>query len=254
MDLDRTSPQPLYVQLADAIESDIRHGLRRTGDRLPTEEQLLADLHVSRVTVRQAMKVLEVRGLITRHRAKGTFVAGPRVMQDLSVLRGFYDTLVTQGVEPETQLLQYGPVTPPAAVRKILGQDDAVLLVRQYWAGSSPLAVVTGFLHPAAKAVPKAVAEIVPTYHILQMVLGLKIDHAELAIRAVPAPLAEARRLDIKLHAPVLLVERTTFGPAGEALEHALLHLRADAHELALTIAGPAPVAQAMRPTGGSRG
>ena len=212
----------------------------------------MADHGVSRATVRQAMKTLEARGLITRHRAKGTFVAEAKVMQDLSVLQGLYDTLITQGIEPETRLLEYGPVIPPPAIQKALRQNDAVLLARQYWVHSSPLALVTSYLHPGAKAVPRAIAEIVPTYHILQVLLGLRIDHADLAIRAIAAPPDEARRLGLHPRAPILVVERTTVGPAGEALEHAILHLRADAYALALTVRGPAPVARAMRPTGES--
>ena len=53
--LDKQSPIPLYHQLLNWIREMILSGQWKSGTRLPTENELVADLGISRVTVRQAL-------------------------------------------------------------------------------------------------------------------------------------------------------------------------------------------------------
>jgi GntR family transcriptional regulator len=57
---------PLYLQIASAIDGGIADGLYEPGYRFPPEPKLAASLGVSRLTLRQALTVLERRGLIDR--------------------------------------------------------------------------------------------------------------------------------------------------------------------------------------------
>lgn len=61
------------AQLSGLIES----GEYRPGDRLPSERELSEALGVSRVAVREALKVLESAGRVTIRRGAGTFVVYP---------------------------------------------------------------------------------------------------------------------------------------------------------------------------------
>lgn len=75
--LDRSSPVPLYHQIEHALLDLIRHrGLAR-GDLFPSEHELVAVFSVSRLTVRNAVDRLVERGVLTRQRGRGTFVADP---------------------------------------------------------------------------------------------------------------------------------------------------------------------------------
>ena len=69
---------PLYYQLKLHIESQIRSGIWRPGDQVPSESDLGEKFHISRTTVRQALGELVNQGLLTRVQGKGTFVAHPR--------------------------------------------------------------------------------------------------------------------------------------------------------------------------------
>lgn len=75
MRLFRDSPIPLYQQLLKEVRSRIQKGEWTAGSRLPNELDLVRDLGVSRMTVRQALSAAVDAGLLVRMRGKGTFVA-----------------------------------------------------------------------------------------------------------------------------------------------------------------------------------
>ncbi len=62
------------------IEAAMRRGDLRRGDRLPTEIELAEQFQVSRTSIREALKVLEILGLLDVKRGAGTFIAtAPRM-------------------------------------------------------------------------------------------------------------------------------------------------------------------------------
>ena len=69
-----------YRQIADALREAILRREYRPGDALPREEDLAERFHVTRPTIRQAIRVLRQEGRITTRRGQGTFVrVGPTV-------------------------------------------------------------------------------------------------------------------------------------------------------------------------------
>lgn len=63
-----------YQQVADRIRARIQSGELRSGQALPTENQLAASYRVSRPTVRAALAVLRAEGLIESQQGRGAFV------------------------------------------------------------------------------------------------------------------------------------------------------------------------------------
>ena len=66
---------PKYIDLARDLMREIAGRSLEIGDRLGTEQELSDRYGLSRVTVRQALEVLEKEGYVLRKRALGTFVA-----------------------------------------------------------------------------------------------------------------------------------------------------------------------------------
>lgn len=66
---------PKYVDLARDLMREIVGRSLEIGDRLGTEQELSERYGLSRVTVRQALEILENEGYVSRKRALGTFVA-----------------------------------------------------------------------------------------------------------------------------------------------------------------------------------
>ncbi len=65
----------LYDRVADYVEELIIEGKLHAGDQLPPERELTKKLGVARGVVREAIKVLGARGLVTVEPGRGTFVA-----------------------------------------------------------------------------------------------------------------------------------------------------------------------------------
>ncbi len=66
---------PLYLQVASALSRRIEIGEWRPGQKISTLAELEAEFQVARVTVRQAVEVLQDEGLVRCLQGKGTFVA-----------------------------------------------------------------------------------------------------------------------------------------------------------------------------------
>jgi GntR family transcriptional regulator len=71
----KTSPGKRYEQVAMLIAKWIESGELGEGEQLPAISALAESFSVAVVTVRQALHLLESRGLIDRHQGRGTFVA-----------------------------------------------------------------------------------------------------------------------------------------------------------------------------------
>jgi GntR family transcriptional regulator len=69
------SPTPIYVRVADWIESRITSGELKSGSRLPPERELAQDTGVAYDTIRRAAVLLRERGLIITVHGRGTYVA-----------------------------------------------------------------------------------------------------------------------------------------------------------------------------------
>lgn len=88
LSLDRTSPQPLFDQLAQQIRQLIREGRLKAGDAIPGDVALAQALQVNPRTIRQALAGLVEAGLVKRVRKAGTFVTDAnRTLRDRI---GFY--------------------------------------------------------------------------------------------------------------------------------------------------------------------
>ncbi|NIK69482.1 MULTISPECIES: GntR family transcriptional regulator [unclassified Paenibacillus] len=65
----------LYKQIQMEIKGRIASGQLRPLDRIPSEQELMDEFKVSKITVKNALTELADEGLVTRIQGKGTFVA-----------------------------------------------------------------------------------------------------------------------------------------------------------------------------------
>src|SRR5207237_10648442 len=128
------------------LAGQIATGALAPGDRLPTEQDLAEWFGVSRMTLRHALAELARRGLVTKSvgRRGGTFVAAPKLEQDLTTLAGFSEQLRRHGMQPGARVLfaTQRPAGPVSAAALELAEGDPVHEVRRVRLGEGRPRVV----------------------------------------------------------------------------------------------------------------
>ncbi|MFT4125323.1 MAG: GntR family transcriptional regulator [Gordonia sp. (in: high G+C Gram-positive bacteria)] len=236
VDLDRSTPVPLYHQLAQAIESAIANGDLAPGDRLENELDLAKRLKLSRPTIRQAISELVDKGLVVRKRGVGTQVVQTPVNRSVE-LTSLFDDLDSAGMHPTTEVLEYRRVLPDDEVRAALGLDDDVEVVtvrRLRSVGGEPLAVMVNQL-PAEICPPPGELEAGGLYCGLRA-RGVHIRLARQTIGARAADVDEAALLGVDAGRPLLTMRRTAFDDAGKIVEIGRHSYRADRYTFETTL------------------
>src|SRR5262245_54738330 len=232
--LSRSSPEPLYRQLADLLEREIRGGALKPGDRLPSEGELAERYAVSRITLRQAVGALVRKQILVRKQGKGTFVTAPAVRHDLSRLHGLFGSLFSQAEAASARLLRYELSRPPADIADLLGLGSgtkALSFERLYLIDSRPVAVTDAWLAPEIASVPRAKAELISTEDMMHAA-GIEIGSTQVAISATAAGARLGRLLKIPPRAAVLDLSRTVFGADGVAKQVGHIWFCSDRYQL----------------------
>ncbi len=246
--LQRHSAEPLYLQIANGIAADISSGRLAQGAQVPSEAALMAKNSVSRITVRHALALLARNGQVVSHRGKGTFVSRPAVHHDLDALRGFQETLLRQGIEPRTELIDFSPSAGRTDRSLPAGLDLPVRLRRLYSVDDAPFALVEAFLPAGAAALGATRARRLMVYEIVQQYLGLHIARAELVIRCAAPGSERGRTMGIAANDNVLVMERTSVATNGVACEFMRIHIVPERYAFRLSLPGPLEIARALHP------
>jgi len=125
--VDRTSPVPLYFQVAQYLERAIESGELPPGAQLENEVQLAEQLGLSRPTMRRAMQYLVDRGMLVRRRGIGTQVVQTKVKRPVE-LSSLWDDLVGSGQQPTTSVLSNE--SKPASIEVARRLDAAAAAVK----------------------------------------------------------------------------------------------------------------------------
>src|SRR3984957_496634 len=123
-------PTPLYVALEAQLAAGIAGGEFPVGSQLPTEDRLIQRFAVSRTTVRKAIQNLSDRGLIEIRRGTGTFVAQPRITQELTELTGFVEDMDALGLAATARLIERIVVGADADVARHLALPVGTRVMR----------------------------------------------------------------------------------------------------------------------------
>jgi DNA-binding GntR family transcriptional regulator len=238
MDLDRSSPVPLYFQVSRRIEAAIDAGELAPGDRLENEISLADRWGLSRPTMRRAIQELVDKGLLVRRRGIGTQVVHGRVKRPMD-LTSLFDDLTRSDQKPGTRVLDRELVPAPTAVAERLGVPagaQVLHLERLRSARDEPLAVMRNWL-PADLA-PVLTLEALETRGLYELMRGtgvhLRIATQRIGARGATAP--EARLLALRKGAPLLTMERVTYDGSGRAVEFGSHVYNAETYSIEMTV------------------
>lgn len=219
--VDRTSPVPLYYQVAQVLERAIDAGDLAPGDRLDNEIALAERLGLSRPTMRRAIQYLVDRGLLVRKRGVGTQVVHRAVRRPIE-LTSLYDDLASEGRSPRTDVLRLEEIPASDTVAHVLGVADGapvLALERLRYADDEPLALLRNYLPHGIVPLTEEGLRANGLYQTMRAA-GIRLHLASQVVGARAATTAEARLLAESRGAPLLTMRRTAYDDAGSVVEY----------------------------------
>jgi GntR family transcriptional regulator len=247
--IDPASDRAVYKQIADHLRAAVAEGRLRESEQLPSEAQLMEHYGVARMTVRNALRLLQDEGLATAEHGRGVYVrARPpvrRLASDRFAQRHRKEGKAAFTVESEqagdTALVDLIKVTerrPPAQVadRLRLSENDRVVTrSRRYSLDGRPVETAISYI-PADLATGTPIADPNPgpggIYARLEESGHTLERFTEEVTARMPTP-EESRLLALSPGVPVFRLVRTAYDTDGRAVEVCDTIMASDAYLLA---------------------
>jgi GntR family transcriptional regulator len=223
---------PLYYQIMRDLKEQILTGKLAPGDRMPSEAEQTRRFGVSRVVIRQALRILEDQGLIVRIKGKGTFVSDAVAEDATPRISGSLEDLIHIGSDTTIEVVEFRLVkaTPDLAeVFSVKDGDDLFHVQRLRLVGSSPLAVMVNHLPYAIGAtIPLSDLTREPLIVLIEKRAGVSIEWASQVFQAVAADEEMARLLQVDILTPLLKLTLTAYSTDGSVVDLAHVFYRSD--------------------------
>lgn len=238
------NPVPLYVQLKELLTKQIKEGSLNPGEKLCSERELCERYDVSRITVRQALNELDKEGLIYRTHGKGTFVAQPKVEQELFTLTPFQNSLLNKGLNPKTKFLEYLVLPNSYKISKILDTPLVEQIVQLTLLGldeETPMAFYNslfaydlGLIMQELAGKASASGESFTTLDLYRQIPELTLGTVSQTIEASIADNFIANMLAIKKGSPIFIVESIIYTDQDQPVEHKTAIYRGDKYKFSV--------------------
>lgn len=146
--------KPYYKQIADELEKDILAYKYRAGSRMPTEKEIQERFYVSRMTVRQAYRLLEKKGVAVIVKNKGVFVNDVTIQREQDLV-SFHELIANKGLESKTKITRFERGKPEKRIARILDLDEngEVYFLTRYRYVNNELVIIE-YAHIPADLVP----------------------------------------------------------------------------------------------------
>ena len=209
MIVDRNSALPLWAQVLGDLRRRLAQG--EFPARFPGDEELTAQYGVSRHTVREAVRRLQIEGIVERGRGRGTFITGRMIEQPLGALYSLFRSVEEQGFVQRSIVRRLEERRDEEAA-KILGfppDEPLIYLERLRLADDQPIVLDCSWL-PATMARPLLGVDFTRTalYRELQARCGIRPDAGWERIRPVLPSREQRELLGIPTRTPALAIER----------------------------------------------
>jgi len=246
--IDPSSDRAVYKQIADHLRAAIGRERLREGDQLPSEAQLMAHYSVARMTVRNALRVLEAEGLITAEHGRGVYVrARPpvrRLASDRFAQRhrkegkaAFLAESEQLAATPNVDMIEVSEAPAPDEIAdrlKALDGEPVVIRSRRYSLNGHPVETAVSYI-PADLARGTPIADPNPgpggIYARLEEQGHTLGRFTEDVTARMPTP-DEARLLSLSPGVPVFRLIRTAYDLDGRAVQVCDTIMAADAYVL----------------------
>jgi GntR family transcriptional regulator len=235
-EIKKSIPIPIYYQLKEIIRDKIE-----IGEKIASENKLSEIFHISRMTVRQAIKELVGEGLLYRVKGKGTFVCKPKINYGfIQKFTTFYDDMVGKGYTVRTKIMKQEIKTANKLIAKKLNIEEnekIIYLLRVRYIESEPIVNVTNYI--PYLLCPDLINEDLTDkslYSTLAEKYGLVAYKARATLEAIVASKHDSELLNIKEGAPVHLMSNITYTKENEIMDYFKSNFRGDKGKVTVEI------------------
>ncbi len=250
--LNKNVPIPLYFQLKELIMEEIRNGSYKSGELIPTENEIGEMFEISRTTVRQAIRELENEGWLYRVKSKGTFVSKPKINQSfIQALGSFNEQIIRSGRTPRTELLDFKCIAPTeqvAAALKLGPEDKVVFIHRRRYADNEPIVMVKTYLpYHLCSFVMKHDLENESLYPILAINEETKIYKIKRLVEATEAKAYDIKNLNISRGKAVQRFISVGYNVFDTPIEYSIARYRGDRNTFEVVVGANNSYSQSIK-------
>lgn len=203
---------PIFQRIKDYLVGEIVSGRWKEGDLVPSEQALVRQFGVSRMTVNRAVRELTAEQVLVRRQGSGTYVAPQKYQATLVEIRNIADEIRARGRAHRSQL---------RLLRAEIAADELALecelmpgvtlfhSVIVHFENDVPIQVEDRWVNPdcAPHYLAQDFSVITPNEHLMA---AAPLQGATYTIEALPAPAEVAAMLGIGEGQPCLVLHRRT--------------------------------------------
>ncbi|MEA9979375.1 MULTISPECIES: histidine utilization repressor [unclassified Pseudomonas] len=213
----KTAPQALYRRAKDFVQSKLRSGEWAPGDLIPSENRLVQELGMSRMTVNRALRELTEEGHLVRVSGVGTFVAKSKPQSNLLRITAIADEIIARGHRYSCKVLHLGREAASMAVAAALALPTGTSVFHLLCVHSEegvPVQLEDRYVNP--ELVPEFLQQsfgeqLQPARYLLNVIRPDEMEHI---VEASHPSSDESRHLQIDTNEPCLVLMRRTWSGA----------------------------------------
>jgi len=210
----KNAPQALYRRAKDFVQDKLRSGEWKPGDLIPSENRLVQELGISRMTVNRALRELTEEGHLVRISGVGTFVAESKPQSNLLRITNIADEIIARGHRYSCRVLHLGreAASMPVAAALALPTGSSVFhLICVHSEEGVPVQFEDRYVNP--ELVPDFLLQefgeqLQPARYLLQVIRPDEMEHI---VEAGHPSSDESKHMQIDANEPCLILLRRTW-------------------------------------------
>lgn len=230
--VNKESYVPYYVQIYNELKNRIDSFVYKPNEILPSDNDLVEEFKVTRVTVRNAIKKLKDEGRIYTEKGRGSYVNPPKIIQKLDKIYSMGRDFSEEGHKLDSVILDVHTECCSETIRKSLElelNDQVVVIKGIRKLNNVPVVAQTSYL--PLKVVPGfSISELknIWIYTMLQEKYNIKLLKAKEYLDPIVADEYYSKLLEVELNTPLFLTERVTFTEGDIPIEFRSCIIRSD--------------------------
>ncbi|MDC5818346.1 phosphonate utilization transcriptional regulator PhnR [Vibrio europaeus] len=221
-----------YVKIKDSIVEQIESGMLSPRQKLPAERKLAESFDTTRVTLREALSLLEAEGRIYREDRRGWFISPLPLKYDPTQTLNFTNMALSQQRTPKTELIGSKGILANKQAASLLGLQpfsDVYRVDRVRYLEERPVVYVTNYIRPELFPnlldfdLSKSLTDIYREHY------GVVYEKIRYRISTSTLLGETAQALRATSGTPAMVVERVNYNQNGELIDCDIEYWRHDA-------------------------